>query len=180
MCIRDSDNRIQQTEQAEPGVVSNLMSSGSDVDQISIMWNQPSMPNGIIIMYEIRYRESDNSDSFMHVNTTNTQHIIDELIPDTSYTVSVRAYTIAGPGEWIDETIMTFDIPMVQNFQVTRISDTTVRATWDQIESDAVDRYTVYYYSTSEVKRQVDSGSKNFSANVSELSLIHISEPTRP
>ena len=57
---------------------------------------------------------------------------------------------------------------MVQNFQVTRISDTTVRVTWDQIESDAVDRYTVYYYSTSEVKRQVDSGSKNFPANVSE------------
>ena len=57
---------------------------------------------------------------------------------------------------------------MVQNFQVTRISDTTVRVTWQRIESDAVDRYTVYYYSTSEVKRQVDSESKNFSANVSE------------
>ena len=56
---------------------------------------------------------------------------------------------------------------MVQNFQVTRISDTTARATWQRIESDAVDRYTVYYYSTSEVKRQVDSGSKN-SSSVSE------------
>ena len=78
------------------------MSSGSDVDQISITWNQPSMPNGIIIMYDIRYRESDNSDSFIYVNgTTNTQHIIDGLLPNTSYIVGVRAYTIAGPGEWI-------------------------------------------------------------------------------
>ena len=86
-----------------PGVVSNLMSSGSDVDQISITWNQPSIPNGISIMYDIRYRESDNSDSFIYVNgITNTQHIIDGLIPNTSYTVGVRAYTIAGPGEWID------------------------------------------------------------------------------
>ena len=57
---------------------------------------------------------------------------------------------------------------MVEDFQVTRISGTTVRVTWQLIESDAVDRYAVYYYSTSEVKRQVDSGSKNFSANVSE------------
>ena len=56
---------------------------------------------------------------------------------------------------------------MVQNFQATRISDTTARVTWQRIESVAVDRYTVYYYSTSEVKRQVDSGSKNFSASVS-------------
>ena len=87
------------------------MSSGSDVDQINITWNQPSMPNGIIIMYDIRYRVSDNSDSFIYVNgTRNTQHIIDGLIPDTSYTVGVRAYTIAGPGEWTDETAMTFDI----------------------------------------------------------------------
>ena len=57
---------------------------------------------------------------------------------------------------------------MVASFRATRISDTIVRITWQLIESDAVDRYTVYYYSTSEVKRQVDSGSKNFSANVSE------------
>ena len=57
---------------------------------------------------------------------------------------------------------------MVEDFQVTRISGTTVTVTWQHIESDAVDRYTVYYYSTSEVKRQVDLGSKNFSANVSE------------
>ena len=57
---------------------------------------------------------------------------------------------------------------MVQNFQVTRISDTTARATWDRIESGDVDRYTVYYDSTSEVKRQVDSGSENFPASVSE------------
>ena len=88
-----SDNRSQQTEQSgqlvyallvhishyicvssEPGVVSNLMSSGSDVDQISITWNPPSIPNGIIIMYDIRYRDSDNGDSFIFVNgITDTQ-----------------------------------------------------------------------------------------------------------
>ena len=80
------------------------MSSGSDVDQISITWNQPSMPNGIIIVYEIRYRESDNSDSFLFfVNgITNTQYIISGLTSFISYTIGVRAYTIAGPGEWTD------------------------------------------------------------------------------
>ena len=95
---------------SEPGVVSNLMSRGSDVDQISITWNQPSIPNGIIIMYDIRYRESDNSDSFIYVNTTNTQHIIYELLPNTNYTVSVRAYTIAGPGEWTSLTAITLNM----------------------------------------------------------------------
>ena len=80
-----SDNRIQQTEQAgqlvysllvhlshdvflEPGVVSNLISNGSDSDQIIITWNQPSNSNDIIIMYGIRYRKSDNSDLFVYAN----------------------------------------------------------------------------------------------------------------
>ena len=57
---------------------------------------------------------------------------------------------------------------MVENFRVTRISVNTVRVTWQLIESDAVERYTVYYYGTSRMKKQVDSGSKNFSASVSE------------
>ena len=88
---------------SEPGVVSNLMSSGSDVDQISITWNQPSIPNGIIIMYDIRYRESNNSDSFVYVNgITDTQYIISGLTSFISYTIGVRAHTIAGPGEWIE------------------------------------------------------------------------------
>ena len=88
---------------SEPGVVSNLISNGSDEDQINITWNQPSIPNGIIIMYDIRYRESDSNDSFIYVNgTTNTQHTIDGLISFTNYTIGVRAHTIAGPGEWID------------------------------------------------------------------------------
>ena len=74
------------------------------------------MPNGIIIVYEILYRKSDNSDSFIYVNTTNTQHIIDGLLPNTSYTVGVRAYTISGPGEWIDETAMTSDIRTILEY----------------------------------------------------------------
>ena len=57
---------------------------------------------------------------------------------------------------------------MVQNFQVTHIDDTTVRVTWVSIESDDVEKYTVYYYGTSQVKRQVHSESKSFSADVSE------------
>ena len=62
---------------------------------------------------------------------------------------------------------------MVEGFEVIRINGTTARVTWQYIESDAVERDTVYYYSTSEVKRQVDSGSKNLPANVSKGVIDH-------
>ena len=63
-------------------------------------------------MYEIRYTVYDNGGGvFIIMNgTANTQYTINGLLPNTSYTVGVRAYTIAGPGEWTDETVMTSDI----------------------------------------------------------------------
>ena len=108
---------------SEPGVVSNLRSNGSDVDQIGITWNQPSMPNGIIIVYALRYRESDSSDSFtFFVNgITDMQYIISGLTSFISYTVGVRAYTITGPGEWIDIQASTL-LPGISSVYSTSIN----------------------------------------------------------
>ena len=60
-------------------------------------------------MYDIRYRESNNSDSsVIFVNgITDTQYIISGLTSFISYTIGVRAYTIAGPGEWIEIQALT-------------------------------------------------------------------------
>ena len=72
---------------------------------INIVWNPPTIPNGIITVYEIRYRESTSTGPYNITNTTNTQYSnvsIVGLIPNTSYTIGVRAYTSIGPGEWTD------------------------------------------------------------------------------
>ena len=85
------------------------MSNGSDVDDISITWNQPSITNGIIIMYDIHYRKSEDNNSFIYVNgTTDTHYIISSVIKFVNYTIGVRAYTIAGPGEWRDITAIVY------------------------------------------------------------------------
>ena len=67
---------------------------------INILWNPPTIPNGIITVYEIRYRESTSTGPYNITNTTNTYYSIVGLIPNTSYTIGVRAYTSIGPGEW--------------------------------------------------------------------------------
>ena len=71
--------------------------------EISISWSPPTTPNGIITVYEIRYRESTSTGPYNITNTTNTQYSIVGLIPNTSYTIGVRAYTSVGPGEWTDK-----------------------------------------------------------------------------
>ena len=90
-----------------PGMVSDLMSASIDIEMINISWNPPTIPNGIITVYEIRYRESTNTDPYNITNTTNTYYSIAGLIPNTSYTIGVRAYTSIGPGEWTERDFTT-------------------------------------------------------------------------
>ena len=77
---------------------------------INISWDPPTIPNGIITVYEIRYRESTSTGPYNITNTTNTQYSIVGLIPNTSYTIGVRAYTSIGPGEWTDREYTTAQI----------------------------------------------------------------------
>ena len=80
---------------------------------INIVWSPPTIPNVIITVYEIRYRESTSTGPYNitnTTNTTNTQYSIVGLIPNTSYTIGVRAYTSIGPGEWTDREYITAQI----------------------------------------------------------------------
>uniref|UniRef100_A0A1X7T7A1 Fibronectin type-III domain-containing protein n=1 Tax=Amphimedon queenslandica TaxID=400682 RepID=A0A1X7T7A1_AMPQE len=96
---------IQLTTESIPGVITDLLHATSPT-VISIIWN-PTIPNGIITVYEIRYRESTSTGPYNITNTTNTYYSIVGLIPNTSYTIGVRAYTSIGPGEWTDREINT-------------------------------------------------------------------------
>ena len=91
-------------------MVSDLRLNGVSIDLINITWNIPTVPNGVIIIYEIRYRESNSNGLYNMSNTTNTLCSIGGLLPNTNYTIGVRAYTSAGPGEWSNTQISTSTI----------------------------------------------------------------------
>ena len=88
-------------------MVSGLIQSGEEVQMINITWNIPTVPNGVIIIYEILYKVSTSNGSYNMSNTTNTQYSIGGLLPNTNYTIAVRAYTSAGPGNWSDIFVST-------------------------------------------------------------------------
>ena len=152
---------------------------------INIVWNPPTIPNGIITVYEIRYKESTSTGPYNITNTTNTNYSIVGLIPNTSYTIGVRAYTSIGPGEWTDREYTTAQIrkelniapviiiypilAVIQTFSVTKLNSTAVRAEWGSVTRAS--HYTVYYESTSSSsrkKRQVDTGMRVFPGDTTE------------
>ena len=80
------------------------MLSDTSVQVINISWSLPIMPNGHITLYEIRYREFSSNGPYNMTTTTSTVYSIGGLVPNTSYTIRVRAHTSGGPGEWTDIT----------------------------------------------------------------------------
>ena len=106
------------------------------------------------------------------------------MIPNTSYTIGVRAYTSIGPGEWTDREYTTAQIrkelnitidfnflilAVIQTFSVTKFISTAVIAEW--VSVTRASHYTVYYESTSSSsrkKRQVDTGMRVFPGDTTE------------
>ena len=83
-----------------PGPVSAIMVCAS-LSQVSLSWDPPLMPNGIIIAYEVSYRPTASSEPETTVNTTAlVTHFTteDNLEEDTEFFFSVKAYTRVGPG----------------------------------------------------------------------------------
>uniref|UniRef100_A0A1X7T0R0 Uncharacterized protein n=1 Tax=Amphimedon queenslandica TaxID=400682 RepID=A0A1X7T0R0_AMPQE len=73
--------KVQLTAESIPGVISDLR-HGKSPTAINIVWNPPIIPNGIITVCEIRYRESTSTGPYNITNTTNTYYSIVGLIPN--------------------------------------------------------------------------------------------------
>uniref|UniRef100_A0A3B3QSF9 Ephrin type-B receptor 3 n=1 Tax=Paramormyrops kingsleyae TaxID=1676925 RepID=A0A3B3QSF9_9TELE len=80
------------TNQAAPSAVPTVHLMGATASTMSLSWLPPEKPNGIILDYEIKYREkvSDNRSSAR----------IEGLKAGTPYIVQVRARTVAGYGRY--------------------------------------------------------------------------------
>ncbi|XP_061097157.1 ephrin type-B receptor 1 [Conger conger] len=89
------------TNQAAPSMVPIMHQVSSTMKSITLSWPQPEQPNGIILDYELRFYEKDQTEfnSSMVKSQTNTARV-DGLKPGTMYVMQVRARTVAGFGKY--------------------------------------------------------------------------------
>ena len=92
-----------------PGPVSDL-SATPGVVQLTISWSPPSEPNGRIAKYQISYSTG------LEFNTSATQHTLRDLPPNAVVVLSVRAYTVIGPGENMTDQASTASIRKHNNY----------------------------------------------------------------
>ena len=77
-----------------------------------VTWLPPATPNGVLTSYEVYYKGVSSVNpvpaSFYQplsvtVSAPNTSLVLSGLFPYSNYTITVRAFTSAGPGEVSEE-----------------------------------------------------------------------------
>ncbi|KAL5486528.1 hypothetical protein EMCRGX_G019020 [Ephydatia muelleri] len=121
------------------GLVGGLQAFIKTFTTITLTWQPPPVPNGVIIMYQGWYQ-------------------------GPPYTFSVTAYTITGPGTPLQVQTSTADIPHVTGVVVSAINTTSVRVSWlaVQLPPDGIlTGYTVYYLSLPNTSKRQSGGYTN-------------------
>ncbi|KAM6269497.1 ephrin type-A receptor 5 isoform 9-T9 [Porphyrio hochstetteri] len=81
-----------------PSPVSSVKKGKITKNSISLSWQEPDRPNGIILEYEIKYFEKDQETSYTIIKSKETTITADGLKPGSVYVFQIRARTAAGYG----------------------------------------------------------------------------------
>ncbi|XP_029434050.1 ephrin type-A receptor 3 isoform X1 [Rhinatrema bivittatum] len=90
---------IITTNQAAPSPVTIIRKERTSRNSITLSWQEPDHPNGIILDYEVKYYEKQEQEtSYTILRARGTNVSIGALKPDTTYVFQIRARTAAGYG----------------------------------------------------------------------------------
>nr|XP_060637390.1 ephrin type-A receptor 5 isoform X6 [Anolis sagrei ordinatus] len=81
-----------------PSPITNVKKGKVAKNSISLSWQEPDRPNGIILEYEIKYFEKDQETSYTIIKSKETKITADGLKPASAYVFQIRARTAAGYG----------------------------------------------------------------------------------
>uniref|UniRef100_A0A668ABU8 receptor protein-tyrosine kinase n=1 Tax=Myripristis murdjan TaxID=586833 RepID=A0A668ABU8_9TELE len=86
------------TNQAAPSEVLAIRQENASQNSVTLLWHEPDQPNGVILEYDIKYYEKEQSYSTLKSKGTSAR--VSGLKPGTKYIFQVRARTSAGCGRF--------------------------------------------------------------------------------
>ncbi|XP_048459090.1 ephrin type-A receptor 3 isoform X2 [Rhincodon typus] len=86
------------TNQAAPSLVTVVKKERTSRNSISLSWQEPEHPNGIILDYEVKFYEKEQETSYTIMRSKGTNVTINGLKPETIYLFQIKARTAAGYG----------------------------------------------------------------------------------
>ena len=90
----------------------NLTISNVTFTSITVTWDPPAIPNGIISFYQVKITISNPNKSTTNKKIVEEKNVLmmfitHELMPSTTYGVTVKAFTGAGSGPGANESVTT-------------------------------------------------------------------------
>ncbi|XP_013387209.1 receptor-type tyrosine-protein phosphatase eta isoform X2 [Lingula anatina] len=128
-----SKDMREQTLEDTPSEPRNVMAvniTQNEKTGLNITWEAPDNPRGIITGYQLRVTVNDTSN--FH-NTTDEFKALPDLLSYQNHTIEVRAYTVAGPGNWSKPlTVLTGEArpSAPQHIAFGDISPTSIEVQW--------------------------------------------------
>ncbi|PFX16561.1 Tolloid-like protein 2 [Stylophora pistillata] len=147
-------------ESRAPGsapIIDKKKTKAEDAHTIKVQWNEIAKEdqNGLILGYEVLYKEKGQQSS--RLNTTTTNAIIRHLKPYTLYCIKVQGFTKAGESPVSPcFDIRTSDKGSSQplNVQVQAISSVSILVKWDAPAhpNGDIKEYTIFYGTSKDVQ----------------------------
>ena len=92
------------SEENIAGPVQNLKAYPLSDRDIHVLWDPPTVPNGVIKSYRIYYAEIENGLE-LYADSKTTELMLTELRPYTEYTISVVPFNQVGMGDLSQEVV---------------------------------------------------------------------------
>ncbi|XP_048193808.1 neuronal cell adhesion molecule isoform X11 [Perognathus longimembris pacificus] len=173
-----SPDRVFHTPEGVPSAPSSLKIVNPSLDSLTLEWDPPSHPNGILTEYTLKYQPINSTHELgplldLKIPANKTSWILKNLNFSTRYKFYFYAHTSAGPGSHLtEEAVTTMDAagilppdvgagkvqavnPRISNLTATA-AETYANISWEYEGPERVKFYVEYGVAGTMASRQVD------------------------
>ncbi|XP_029984108.1 LOW QUALITY PROTEIN: collagen alpha-1(XII) chain-like [Sphaeramia orbicularis] len=145
------------------GGVGNMKVTNPTITTLTVSW---SPADGNVQGYKVIYVPADGGMEIVEqVSESTTKTILDKLLPDTRYSITVVPVYAEGDGPSLSDTGKTRPLGFVRNLQVTDPTTSTLNVRWEPAEG-SVREYIVIWVPTAGGEQDVDQVSGTTTSTV--------------
>ncbi|XP_012576335.1 PREDICTED: neuronal cell adhesion molecule isoform X3 [Condylura cristata] len=169
-----SPDRIFDTPEGVPSAPSSLKIVNPTLDSLTLEWDPPSHPNGILTEYTLKYQPINNTHELgplvdLKIPANKTRWTLKNLNFSTRYKFYFYAQTSAGSGSQItEEAVTTVDEGKMVNPRISNLTaaaaETYANISWEYEGPEHVNFYIEYGVAGSKEdwRKEIINGSRNF------------------